>query len=280
MRQDIEQANQFVTDADGRLAVLHGEPAAVTGQVGASIGDTLVAPVYGMSSISVVPLATGPILAYEVSFDGGTNWTGTQLWVAATLTLTASSFTALGVNGHGEMPPGATHFRVRATSAPGAITVRLQASAMTYRANQPVLLLQGSTVALGNSTVRIGAVGAMAQGTWNVESTTPLGAAGTLTGVTRDLALTGPTNFIASTASAFKEFRMLAAADVTGTLHLEVSPDLATWSRVRSIATAALGSLFLADLSYAPVVRYARLVYVNGAGAQATFLAATAGLAD
>lgn len=279
MRQLLEQANQFVTDADGRVAFVHGEPASTSGQVGTT-GDVLAVATYGMSSIAVVPSGVGPTVAFEVSFDGGATWVSTQMWLPSTQALVSSNFTANGVNAYGEIPPGATNFRVRATSTASACTVTLLPSSMTYRAMQLSQLTAGSSVALSSGAARIGFVSALASGQWLVESTTTLGATGTFTGVARDLTVAASGSFVVSSSSQFKEFRALAVADVAGTLNVEVSPDSVTWYRVRSIAAVAVGSAFVADVSYAPVLRYARIVYVNGASNQASFIAATAGFSD
>lgn len=126
----------------------------------------------------------------------------------------------------------------------------------------------GTLQATGN---RIGATSA--QAIWQDTNRTAQAIGATVTGTGRDLHGSAA-NAASSTASYFKEYRAVAISDVAGTLHLEVSHDNTTFRRIRSIATTQVGGtgLHVAELTeYKPVLRYARVVYVNGGTAQAHF---------
>lgn len=86
-------------------------------------------------------------------------------------------------------------------------------------------------------------------------TTTILGANATYTGSTLD-------------ALQFKRFTGAVSASHAGTLALEQSDDGITWYRLTSTAiTAGTPAKFTEDI----VLRYIRMVYINGATAQTSF---------
>lgn len=92
------------------------------------------------------------------------------------------------------------------------------------------------------------------------ESATALAGAATFTGPTRDSA----------EAPAYDGyFQAYALSDVAGTMRLETSPDGTAW--FRTTADTAVGVDTPVILKALAPARYNRVVYVNGAGAQATF---------
>lgn len=110
-----------------------------------------------------------------------------------------------------------------------------------------------------------GTLSVQAGGTHYQDSTVTLAGGATFIGVSR--------------AVPFKELRGLAVADAAGTLHLEVSATGAGgWMRIASEAAAQVGGagLYVASVTHAPVLPYARWVYVNGGGAQTLFALNTA----
>lgn len=127
--------------------------------------------------------------------------------------------------------------------------------------------------ALIASSARIGSVGA--QSIWQNPTNAALAASATFTGTARDL-FGGAVNVSSGTAAYAKEYRALAVADQAGTLHLEVSPDNVTFRRIQSVATTLQGGSQVATIQHAPVMRYARVVYVNGATLQGFFSLAEA----
>lgn len=211
-------------------------------------------------------------MTFESSYDGGVSWVG----VTMTSTFgTSSSGLGLG-QWEGGLPAGCTHFRVRCTVAgAGSQTVTISTSPAIYRTSQIVNIVSGSAVALNAGGARIGVVSAQSQAFFTDETTTPLAGTGVATSITRDLAQTSSPGTITSPSATMKEFRALAVADVTGTLYVEVSADQVTWWRISATPTVAVGAIFYAQASVLPATRYARTVYVNGAGAQSAFLLST-----
>lgn len=97
------------------------------------------------------------------------------------------------------------------------------------------------------------------------ETATALAGAATFNGATRD----------SLTAPAFDAyFQAYALSDVAGTMRLETSPDGTAWHR--TTADTAVGANTAVILKALAPARYNRVVYVNGAGAQATFQLHTA----
>jgi hypothetical protein len=125
----------------------------------------------------------------------------------------------------------------------------------------PVEILRSATIAttLSSTTANIGTSGL----TVYTDSSTNLGASATFTGTSRDGGSTPAYNIF--TANAF--------ADVAGTLRIEKSTDNTTW---RKAAEIAVGANEGKDLTVRCTARYHRVVYVNGAGAQAAFLLTSA----
>lgn len=271
-----ERQSHFISDGDQRQAVIRGEPAPATGLVGASVGDTVVCPAYGMSSVAVnFTGVVAPSFAFESSNDGQATW-NPVLMFSSTFVSTGTSGVGFG-QWEGGIPAGSTHFRVRCTaaSAPG-LTALVSPSSAPYRTSQIVSIVSGSAVSLNGGGARVGSVGAQSQASYTNETTTPLAATGTATGFTRDLALTTSGGDITSTSAGMKELRAMAVADVAGTLFVEVSADQVTWWRIAATPLAALGTIFYAQVSVLPVTRYARAVFLNGAAGQTTFLLSTA----
>lgn len=272
--------NGHVRGPDGRLAIVNGEPPGLAGIAGAIIGDDARCPVYGMASISVLPGAggVGPAVVYETSLDGGTTWSSNMMATPGIGALGTTGTLFTGVPSEGGLPAGSTHFRVRSTSAPGAMPVTLYPSAAPFRPNMSVTLAAGGAVALIASFARIGTISAY--GLQNDETSTPLAGSGTFAGANRDLTVAASGSAPANVNYMFKEFRGASVSDVAGTLFLAVSPDNVTYRRVQSIPAVLVGAVYVAEFTYAPKFRYARVEYDNGAGGQAYFNVATARLAD
>lgn len=157
------------------------------------------------------------------------------------------------------------------------LAVEIAGGRGTSGANSAVPVAPQALIA---STARVGFTGT--PGIWQDSSVATLAGAATFTGTSRDLWAVAAATMTNSASSFPKEYRAMAISDVTGTLHLEVSRDSGTtWRRVKSVATSNTntGGLFVAELSYMPVMRHARVVYVNGAGAQTHFTLAEAYLA-
>lgn len=93
------------------------------------------------------------------------------------------------------------------------------------------------------------------------DSSTALGASATFTGSARD---TG-----SALGGSRTKVNAYAFADVAGTLRIEQSTDGTTWRRTTADTAVAAGSYAL--ISCPIVMRYWRVVYVNGAAAQAAF---------
>lgn len=267
----------YVRDVDGNIATIHAAPKPVSGPVGATLNDFTSCPVYGMSSVSVNFVgANTPTVAFQWSWDGGVSWTSMQMYASALLNLASTTLVFSGASYEGGLPSGATHFRVLCTIASGAgLTAIISPSTNTYRATQVVTIVTGSAVSLNAGGARVGIVSTVAQAIFADETTTPLAGAGTFVGAIRDLSTSGSGTSIIGANSEFKEFRALAASDVTGTLYVEVSFDQITWWRVASVATTLVGTNFVAQIQHLPVTRYARAGYINGAGAQSAFLFST-----
>jgi hypothetical protein len=260
---------EFEQDASGALIVVDRADGVTTGQITAT-GQTVTAPVIaGMASVIFATSGTyaAPVWSSEVSFDGGTTYWPLQAELVSSATqLSTVAFTG-AVNGSqayvAAIPPGATHVRMRVTTfTTGTMNVTIAQTP----APLGVSIIGG--VGLGATGARIGGVQRAA--VWYDDTSTPLAAAGTFTGTTRDAigAGTGVTNGI-----AWPTFRSRAISDVAGTLHLEVSRDNSTFRRIESVATAAAASgLHVAAIADHPVAtRYVRVVFVNGAGAQTHF---------
>ena len=144
-----------------------------------------------------------------------------------------------------------------------------QAIGASLETKAVLMAYNGSTydrVRLANAT---GSLLTETGGIWYDDTATILASSGTFTGTSRDLvgaasaALGGPP----------EKFKALSASDVSGTLHLEVSRDNSVWRRVASKATTQVGGsgLWTAEIVYDVAWRYARLVYINNATAQAHF---------
>jgi hypothetical protein len=103
------------------------------------------------------------------------------------------------------------------------------------------------------------------------DSVANLGGAATFNGTGRDLLGAAPGVGI---LDGYTRFRAFAFADVAGTLFIDFSTDNATFRVANGGGQAvAAGQGQVVDL---PVVtRYARVRYLNGAGAQAAFLLAS-----
>lgn len=113
-------------------------------------------------------------------------------------------------------------------------------------------------------------------GTWNrrgyfSESTTPLAGGATFTGTGRDSLASAAGG---GAVNGFGLFRATASADVNGTLFVDESDDNATWyespDSVAVVGSGASPQKFF-QVEHKMTMRYARVRYVNGAGAQANF---------
>lgn len=98
---------------------------------------------------------------------------------------------------------------------------------------------------------------------WN-ESTTAQAASATVTGTSRDAGV-APGAFC-----RYAAFNAFAFADVAGTLRIETSLDGTTWRKASADQAMTAGQGLY--LSVPVTARYHRAVFVNGAGAQATFM--------
>ena len=106
-------------------------------------------------------------------------------------------------------------------------------------------------------------------------TSTTLAASATFTGTGRDLLATATATAFSAAGVYGKEYRISAAADVVGDLYLEVSRDNTTFRRVKKVTAvqnAGAGQAFYAEINHVPSTRYARAVYINGAGAQTYFM--------
>lgn len=109
---------------------------------------------------------------------------------------------------------------------------------------------------------------------WWDDSTTPLGAAATFTGTGRDvLSLNANSGSTSGNIGCYGgRFRGWSVSDVAGTLYIAASRDNVTFYRVDAQPAALVGSNYVAWLELPVLTRYARVEYVNGAGAQGTFV--------
>lgn len=277
---------QFLDQGDGSVAerVATTEPADVsflkdltsataTGTPGAEGTGELIVAVPRWARMALIRWVSGGsgTVQFEWTPNGGTTWEALlgQRGDAAT---SSSAISVSQVATYiASMPPGATHIRIRvSTFTTGPISVRIGLSA------NPASPGVGSVAStLGSGGASIGYT--KTQGLWVQESVAALGAAGTLTGGSRDLFGVATATGLSSssaTLSLIKEFRAQAISDVAGTLHVETSTDNVTWRRVESVAATQLAGAgnFVAKISHLPVCRWCRVVYVNGAGAQTFFL--------
>lgn len=254
---------QVLALGDGENAgVLTYSDQAVTGNLTASGQAATAALRPGDATCSVDVSGTFTATAtFEFSFDGGTSWRtlpmvradGTGGGVAGGTTTSSTWETAL--------PAGTTHVRARCSAfTSGTIAVRVATSVSSYGASNSML-----------GTVR-------AVGLWFDDTATALAASATFTGTARDLTNSGSgTLFSSGSQQGTSEARLLSVSDVVGDLCLEVSRDGSTWRRIRQVTASNVGTggLYVAEINHSPKTRFARLVYVNGAGAQGHFMAQT-----
>lgn len=96
------------------------------------------------------------------------------------------------------------------------------------------------------------------------DTITPLAASATFTGTSRDVGVA------ANAVHRYTMFNAFAHSNVAGTLRIECSNNNTDWFRATAdTAVAANGAV---NLMVPITTRYYRAVYVNGAGAQATFI--------
>ena len=96
------------------------------------------------------------------------------------------------------------------------------------------------------------------------ESTTAQAASATVTGTSRDVGVA------AAAAHRYTKFNAFAFADQDGTLRIECSNDNTTWRRMT--ADTAVSASTPVILSVPVMTRYHRVVYVNGATLQGSFM--------
>lgn len=294
LQQKLESGQQVALDA-ATLVALETINANVSGTVGVSnfpavvstgpkrtrvtgtltnVNDTVVIDMTSLNTVTVSALGTftGATVLIEHSPDSGTTWLAVQGFNNAsqasvtqtmiTASATPTTFTVPGIV--------AGQIRVRLTAiTTGSVSVVMDGSAGTP--STPV-----GSLALVAGSSRIGFLSA--SGIWQDDSVAALGASATFTGSARDLTVAATNATFASSATYARELRMSATADVAGTLYLEVSRDSTTWRRVKSVALAAAagtGTSFYGEIIHLPSTRYARMVFINGAGAQTYFMAQT-----
>jgi hypothetical protein len=132
-------------------------------------------------------------------------------------------------------------------------------------------ILGGVTINASNN--RLGNIAI--SGIWQDATTTTLAASATYTGTGRDLLNVATATQYNSSSTYAQEYRVSALADVVGDLYLEVSRDNTTYRRVKKVTAvqnAGAGQPFYAEIVHYPSTRYARAVYINGAGAQTYFM--------
>lgn len=95
------------------------------------------------------------------------------------------------------------------------------------------------------------------------ESTTPLAASATFAGAARDVGSD------AGQQCRYSAFNVHAAANVAGSVRIELSLDGAAW--FRATADAAVAANGVTILSVPVTARFYRAGYTNGAAGQATF---------
>lgn len=277
----------MLTDAAGNFIdpTLPKAYAPVTGTITAN-GQIVACDCTTASNVIVTMIATtlvGHNATFEVSLNStnGTdgNWFAIQAVRsnANTIEGTTGVLAATPVYAWELSVNGYNWLRVRATAhTSGSAAYRMQRGsyatepipAAQISGTQPV---SGSvTATLAAATVRAGFVAGA--GIWYDDTAATLAGGASFTGTSRDATVTATATAFANAATYAQEVRILAEADVTGTLWLEVSRDNSAWRRIRSVATSAItGGGFAAEILYRPAWRYWRAGFTNGAGAQGRF---------
>lgn len=167
------------------------------------------------------------------------------------------------------VPITARYIRVRISTAFAGGTVQAFAQLMTQPYAAAVLNVQQATAANLNVTATVSGTPNVASQDnifWN-ESVTALAAAATLTGTSRDAGVA------AGAVHRYSAFNAFAYASHAGTIRIEVSTDNTNWYRASADTTVAAGAAVY--LSVPICARYHRVVYVNGATLQTSFICNT-----
>ena len=165
-----------------------------------------------------------------------------------------------------EVPPGATHIKVKATSVTSgnaAVKLYLGESSLQQVSVMGVVQLLASPFRAG-FTAR--------SAVWTRESTTPVNANLTITGAAKTTFATSSGTALNTTSSYGDKFVAAAGADVVGTLIIDASPNSGTtYYPVASVALTQIGGAgnFGAYLETPIVEATMRARLVNGASNQA-----------
>lgn len=179
---------------------------------------------------------------------------------ANTIRLNGTTFGGAYVNGSGRMaraiaPAAGTNFQFQFASCTdyAELTAEITAGRGQTATGQSL----GVNVTGGQVTV--------ASLIYYDETQTNLAAGGTYTGSSRDMGSTAGNRTVGIT-----KFNALALADQAGTIRIEFSRDGTTWRRGTADTAVAANTPTLISLPI--LARYHRVVYVNGATAQTSFI--------
>lgn len=183
--------------------------------------------------------------------------------IVAAVTIAASTRRAW------QIPITMKYIRVRISTAFAGGTVQAYATFSQQPYAYPALNVQQATAASLLTTATISGtpnVAAQDNMFWN-ESVTPLAASATLTGTARDVGVA------VGAAHRYSAFNAFATASHAGTIRIEISADNTTW--YRATADTALTANGVVHLSIPVSARYHRVVFVNGATLQTSFMCNT-----
>lgn len=203
------------------------------------------APVYGNYTITVIDANTFDLNGTD--YEGPGYVVGSGRWaLAAAPTSVNLQFQFVNCQDYAELTAEITAGRGQIVEGQ-AIAARTVAGSVVT-----ATLANNSTVAV-NSTV------------YYDDTATNLAAGATFTGTTRDLGTAAGTR-----TSGVAKFQALAIADQAGTMRLEFSRDGTTWRR--GTVDTAVAANTPALVSIPVLARYFRVIYVNGATAQGSFM--------
>ncbi len=183
--------------------------------------------------------------------------------IVAAVTIAASTRRAW------QIPITMKYIRVRISTAFAGGTVQAYATFSQQPYAYPALNVQQATAASLLTTATISGtpnVAAQDNMFWN-ESVTPLAASATLTGTARDVGVA------VGAAHRYSAFNAFAYASHAGTIRIEISADNTTWYRATADTAVTAGAVV--HLSIPISARYHRVVFVNGATLQTSFMCNT-----